>query len=1611
VALEIFRPDYFDTRSILLSISGLFFGLIPTAIAVLMTAIFRIWQGGGGVYMGVATIFTSSVLGLAWRKSLQSKDAKPSWKQLYVFGIIVHIVLLICTILLPKEAAFHVFKTISLPIMLIYPIGTVLVGTVLVRKKKRRLLEDKLAESEIHYRTLANTGQALVWTSGTDKKCDYFNQPWLDFTGRTIEQELGDGWIEGVHPDDLQRCVSIYTEAFDKREKFSMQYRLRHASGEYLWIQDDGTPRFNGKGDFIGYIGHCLDVNEQRKKEATQSVLYEISNATHSAKDLQELFKEIHHLLSKLIDTTNFYIALYEEDTNMISSPYFIDEIDKIPPEPQKLKEGLTSYIIKTRTPQLITPEIREQMIKKGDIPDKDWKAKMWLGVPLITKSQKIIGAIAVQSYINDKAYSDNELQIMKFVSTQIAQAIEYKSVNEEIMLKSLVLDQIQDLVTITDLNGVISYVNQAEIETMGFSYEEILGNTPKIYGEDTELGASQQEILEKTLNHGTWRGEVVNISKDGSKHTMDCRTQIIYDSLGKEIAICGISTDITDRIKMEKVIAESEEKFRTTLQSIGDAVITTDRHSKILYMNPVAEKLTGWDREEVIGCELSEIFKIINESTREKVEIPTEKVLREGIVVGLANHTLLITKQGDEIPIADSGAPIRNNDNEIIGVVLVFRDQTKERTARRKLERSEAALQYAQELANMGSFELDLANDVLRWSENNYRLMGYEPFEIKPTYELFISKVHPDDKNMVLATTAEMKKDKKPLRYEFRVIINGKIKWLQNDVIPIFKNDEMIALKGVDIDITQRKMMEERIHRINETLLNLTPDYQTNVNLLTTLFGDLVGAACALYNRLDESMLCSYGQWNTPPEFKSQDKPDGHICYDVIQKCKNEILLVRDLQHSDYYETDPNVAQYQLQSYFGKAVKCYDQYVGSLCAVFIDDFVPTKEDEQLLGIIVAAIQAEEERNLANKNLEKERRQLLSIFDSIDEGIYIADTETYEILFANKSLRETFNKPLIGGICYQELQGLDAPCPFCTNDVIKKQFPEPHKWEFYNPKVDKYFMLHDRIIQWSDGRKVRLELAINITERKLAENILRKRLKIEQIVSKLSTNLINIKSEVLDKEIEKAMEKIGTYSEVDRVYIFQYEKDRKFISNTYEWCSGGVKSVKENLQVVPVSITPWWMQKLENHETIHIPNVAALPDEAKQEKELLEMQQIQSVLVIPLVSNHQLYGFMGFDSVKKQKTWDNDDVLLLHLMGEIFINAILRVESNLALKESEERYEAFMNAHKDMIFVKDENMKYLVVNDELAKFFGKPKQEILHHSDFDLMEENFAENCKISDKEALEKGDAIRVEETINNKIYEITKFSLPLKEGKIGVGGIIHDITARKEAEEKIHKTLQDKEILLQEVYHRTKNNMQVIRSMMRIQAAQEKNEAVTAFSQEIGQKILAMSLIHQKSYHSKDLSRIELGGYISELSRMTLSASPLLSRRILLDFDIEEVISHIESAMPFGLVMNELITHSIKHSFNQEEKGTIFFYLRRVSEGEIEVRYSDSGSAIASDCDFTLFSGLQNVVLLVENQLKGSVTFAFENDFPVQYVLRITCISRGNKAKSTAPTIFCSF
>jgi PAS domain S-box-containing protein len=142
-----------------------------------------------------------------------------------------------------------------------------LVAEIFANAEARKRADTALRESESRFRRTADAAPVMIWVSGPDKLCTYLNKPWLDFTGRSLESQLGDGWSDCVHPDDLTHCLHTYESAFDARQEFRMEYRLRRFDGEYRWILDSGMPRFESGGAFSGYVGSCLDITDRMRAE------------------------------------------------------------------------------------------------------------------------------------------------------------------------------------------------------------------------------------------------------------------------------------------------------------------------------------------------------------------------------------------------------------------------------------------------------------------------------------------------------------------------------------------------------------------------------------------------------------------------------------------------------------------------------------------------------------------------------------------------------------------------------------------------------------------------------------------------------------------------------------------------------------------------------------------------------------------------------------------------------------------------------------------------------------------------------------------------------------------------------------------------------------------------------------------------------------------------------------------------------------------------------------------------------------------------------------------------------------------------------------------------
>jgi two-component system CheB/CheR fusion protein len=374
-------------------------------------------------------------------------------------------------------------------------------------------------------------------------------------------------------------------------------------------------------------------------------------------------------------------------------------------------------------------------------------------------------------------------------------------------------LSSIGDAVIVTDHDSRVTFMNSVAESLTGWTYTECserhLEEIFKIVNEETRAPVENPAL--RALQKGEVVGlanHTVLIAKDGSERPIDDSAAPIYtDDAGLTGSVL-VFRDITRRRAAEHQIRESREWLRITLSSIGDAVLATDSEGRCTYVNPVAEKLLGYSFAEASGRNMVEVFKIVNEFTRQTAENPVDLVLRTGKIVGLSNHTLLIRPDGSEIPIDDSAAPIKDDSGRTIGVVLVFRDIAE----RRRAQKAQALLAAIVESSEDSIISADLQARITTWNAGAERLFGYRSEEIvgHPVSDL-IPRDHADEETIILERVG---RGEKVEGYEtVRLRKDGRPVDVSLSVSPVRDTSGVIVgVSKIARDISDRNRMEQEL-------------------------------------------------------------------------------------------------------------------------------------------------------------------------------------------------------------------------------------------------------------------------------------------------------------------------------------------------------------------------------------------------------------------------------------------------------------------------------------------------------------------------------------------------------------------------------------------------------------------------------------------------------------------------------------------------------------------------------------------------------------------------------------------------------------------------------
>ncbi len=339
-------------------------------------------------------------------------------------------------------------------------------------------------------------------------------------------------------------------------------------------------------------------------------------------------------------------------------------------------------------------------------------------------------------------------------------------------------------------------------------------------------------------------------------------------------------------------------------------------------------------------------------------------------------------------------------------------------------------------------------------------------------------------------------------------------------------------------------------------------------------------------------------------------------------------------------------------------------------------------------------------------------------------------------------------------------------------------------------------VIHERERGRLHAELVERNALLKVQDRRREEQAaaLRHRYDLQELLTRISARMLEIRSEGVDAAVVEALGEVGAFMGVDRAYVFLFHEGQDLLSNTHEWCGAGISEEKENLQELPFEAVPWWVSEIKAGRTIHAAKLSDLPPEAASEREILEAQGIQSVVVVPLVARSRPVGFVGFDAVESARSWDADVVALLALVGDILLGALERARAELLQKESAARYRLLADNARDMIWRADLDLRFEFVNPAAARMLGRQAASLVGHSIEEVCDEETAQRMRRSLEKAREQGQQADAAATLMHGIEHANGSTLPVETiasfvldpsgDPVAIQGTTRDISERVAAE-----------------------------------------------------------------------------------------------------------------------------------------------------------------------------------------------------------------------------------
>ncbi|HEX2865421.1 MAG TPA: PAS domain S-box protein [Ignavibacteriales bacterium] len=558
---------------------------------------------------------------------------------------------------------------------------------------------------------------------------------------------LGKPFLELIATEDRQKAAAFHQEILSGKPAEKIEHTLLRKDGSKFFGEITASAVKNSEGENICLVSILKDINKHRHEQKKQAAIYEISEAASGSKDLNELYAKVHAILREFIPANSLYIALYDELSQTLSFPYYVDEYDS-PNKPsrygpQKFGHGLTEYAVRYGKPLLVNKEKFFELLDKNEVEQQGALSVEWLGVPLKTYDEKKIGVLAVQIYDNENLqYTKEDEELLAFVSTQIAMAIDRKRTEQELQesqeASEAVISNLPDIV-IVHKKGRIVFANKTAADFSGYNAEELLNKHVLDFIPD-EKKSFVAEIISKR-SHGSILPdyETKIITKSGQKKTAVIRgVDMFYQN---EPATLIVLIDVTDRKESEEILT----RFKQAVEWSNEAILITDVEGIIKYVNPEFTRLYGFTCEEVVGKVTPRILKSgVHPPEQYKYfwSLLTQKKSVQSEVVNK-------TKEGRLVTIEGSGSAILDEEGNIIGYLGIQRDISDRKSSevvKNALYKISEAVNNTSDLTMLYSKLHEIIKDLM--PAENFYIAIYDQINEMLSFPYFVDEFDPPQKS-----------------------------------------------------------------------------------------------------------------------------------------------------------------------------------------------------------------------------------------------------------------------------------------------------------------------------------------------------------------------------------------------------------------------------------------------------------------------------------------------------------------------------------------------------------------------------------------------------------------------------------------------------------------------------------------------------------------------------------------------------------------------------------------------------------------------------------------------------------------------------------------------